>query len=593
MSLDCLKQMRPTPITHWQRLAATALLLVLGTLQATAMTMPTTTTAQQVTRKGKRTRPPREAEPTPPSEASESQQQIAALSRQVAELSQQLAALTAKSNEATEARRALAELEARVQAAEERALRAERSTLALRAELAQTGQVAKAAESKIESVTSTLKATQTGLKDTQAKLDKTAAQTAQAESTLKRIGPIRLSGDFRLRADAILRSSLAHPKPEQTALPHLQNIRLRYRLRLNLDTDVHSWVAVHSQLTTGPANNSLTMDQDFGATVVRHPFFISEAWVDFHPTKWLSLQGGRVREVFADNTRFLFDNDVRFNGFNERLTYKPAQPVAGLKSVELRAGQYIFTHPNLALVTPENLGPTGAKLGAIGRGAQMFHQGLLFNQQVSAQVSQQFVADIQLYRNPNQLQFASTEAGLPIVVQNNLGLVLSGPVTQGGNATTTPGGASYTARHYQVARLGYQLDYLGLGQREHPISFNLQVARNVGTGQRERDALLTSLSLGEVKKRGDQSFRYVFAIKGANSMLAQVTDSDLGTLTGVNIRTHHFRHEIGLGKGIEFQSLFFIQNVLRSSGQYPNFFVPFNAYTPRQYRIMEQLSFTF
>jgi hypothetical protein len=452
----------------------------------------------------------------------------------------------------------------------------------------------KAAETKIEGVSSTLKETQTNLKETQTKIDKVAAQATQSESAIRRLGPIRFSGDFRLRADAILRRALANPGPGEAALPHVQNVRARYRLRLNLDTDVNPWVSFHGQLTTGAQNNPLSLDQDFGAASTRHPFFISEAWIDFHPTKWFSIQGGRVQEVFADNSRFLFDDDVRFNGFNEKLVYTFDEPVAGFKSIELRAGQYIFTNPNVAIVTPGNLGPTGAKIGSTGRSAQMFHQGVLVNHRISDKASQQFGADIQLYRNPNQIQFASTPAGLPVLVQNGLGHAHSGPLPQGGHATTTPGGAIYSAPNFQLARITYRFDHRGFsrGDRDYPISFNLQLARNLGTGGRERDALLTALKVGNVKNRGDQAFLYVFAIKGANAMISQLADDDLGT-GGTNIRTHHFRYDIGLAKGIQLQSLFYVQNHLRNSGQYPNFFVPLNAFTPRQYRVQAQILFTF
>ncbi len=350
-----------------------------------------------------------------------------------------------------------------------------------------------------------------------------------------------------------------------------------------------------STTLTGAVNNPLTLDQDFGATVARHPFFINEAWIDVHPNKWLNLQGGRVQEVFADNSRFLFDDDLRFNGFNEKLVHTFDEPVVGIKSIEFRAGQYFFTNPNVAIVTPTNLGPTGAKIGSTGRAAQMFHQGLLVNQEVSRKVSHQFGADIQLYRNPNQILFSSTAAGLPVLIQNGLGLALSGPLPQGSNATTTPGGAIYSAPNFQVARFTYRLDYKGFskGDREYPISINLQLSRNLGTGQRERDALLASLKVGKVKNRWDQSFLYVYSRKGANALISQLSDDDLGTGAGVNIRTHHFRYDLGLAKGVQLQTLFYIQNALRNSGDYPNFFVPLNAYTPRQYRIQQQIVFIF
>ena len=105
--------------------------------------------------------------------------------------------------------------------------------------------------------------------------------------------------------------------------------------------------------------------------------------------------------------------------------------------------------------------------------------------------------------------------------------------------------------------------------------------------------MLAAAQVGRITKRGDTSFLYVFAIKGANSIISQVTDDDLGTGTGVNIRTSHFRFEYGLAKKVTFQSLVFIQEQLRNSGQFPKFFVPLGAFAPRTYRFQEQLLFSF
>ena len=136
-----------------------------------------------------------------------------------------------------------------------------------------------------------------------------AAQTPSLEDRIKKVegqvakvGPFRLSGDFRLRFDSILRKAENHPPAGFAALTHQQNIRARYRFRLNLDTDVNDKLKFHGQLTTGPANNPLTNDQDFGQTTTRHLFSINEAWIEYQPTKAINLQGGRVQEVFADNS---------------------------------------------------------------------------------------------------------------------------------------------------------------------------------------------------------------------------------------------------------------------------------------------------
>ena len=416
---------------------------------------------------------------------------------------------------------------------------------------------------------------------------------AKVENQALKIGPVRVSGDFRLRFDGIFRSAT---DPADPPLPHVQNARMRYRFRLNLDTDIHPNLSFHGQLATGPLNNALTLDQDFTSMTARHPLFISEAWIDYRPVKTLQLQAGRVVEIFADNSRFLFDDDIRFNGFNEKYVASFKSNGAHLTSLELRAGQYFLSTPNVAVITPGSpLARAGEVVGTAGRSANLFHQGVLANQTFNKRWNSQVGADIQIYRHPNQIQLASTADGVVLLVQPGLGITLSGPLTGTGTATTTAGGAMYTAPGFQVARLTYRLNYAGFTRGDHafPITFNFQAARNIATGLNERDAMLAALQVGRITKRGDTSFLYVFSIKGANAMISQVTDDDLGTGTGVNIRTNHFRFEYGITRKVTFQSLLYIQNSLRRSGQYPNFFVPIGDFAPTTYRLQQQLVFAF
>jgi hypothetical protein len=416
---------------------------------------------------------------------------------------------------------------------------------------------------------------------------------AKLEGQTLKIGPIRFSGDFRLRYDGTFRSATEPPDPP---LGNVQNSRARYRLRLNFDTDIHPNLSFHGQLATGPLNNPLSTNQDFTSITVRAPMSLSEAWIEYRPTKSVQLQGGRVQNVFADNSRFLFDDDVRFNGFNERYTASFKPNSARVSSLEFRAGQYILSTPNVAVIAPNSpLARAGEVVGTTGRSASLFHQGVLLNQTFNKTWSSQAGADMQIYTHPNQIQLASTNDGLVLLVQPGIGIALSGPLPGTGNATTTPGGVIYTAPGFQVLRLMYRLNHAGFTRDDHayPISFNLQFARNVATGLNERDAMLAALQVGRATKRGDMGFLYVFTIKGANSMISQVTDDDLGTGTGVNIRTNHFRFEYGLSRKVTFQSLFFVQKSLRRSGQFPNFFVPLGDFAPTTYRVQQQLVFTF
>jgi len=95
----------------------------------------------------------------------------------------------------------------------------------------------------------------------------------------------------------------------------LQNIRNRYRIRLNADNEL-SAVPLSHAASDRAHNNSLTYDQE--ATLARHPFSLTEAFVDFIPAR-NSRCARADEEVFADNMRFVWDDEIRFNGFKRML----------------------------------------------------------------------------------------------------------------------------------------------------------------------------------------------------------------------------------------------------------------------------------
>ncbi len=408
------------------------------------------------------------------------------------------------------------------------------------------------------------------------------------DGALKNLGGFKFGGDFRFRADAQLRSSNAIAGP-------LQNLRSRYRLRLNVDKELDPRFKLHFQLSTGSVNNAITNDQDFAATAIKHPFSIAEAYVDFHPSSKFALRGGRMEEIFADNMRFLWDDDVRFNGFQQIATIPVGANALGIKSVELRSGEYILSNPNVAILSSTSPFVTaGFTPGKKVRDANLFHPGFVVKGDLGTGWSHQFTSDIQVYRNPNQIQLASLANGFPVLISNGIGLALSGPVTGTGNATTTSGGAIYSAPNFQIARLAYRLERKGwkIGKREMPAYLDFQASRNIGTSKL-RDAVMASANLGAVKGFGDVRFLYQFAIKDANSLISQFTDDDLATGTGVNIKVHAVRFDLGLTRFLQWQNLLFIQDERRPSNPAQQFFVPLQRGASTNFRYLGQLAFTF
>ena len=60
-----------------------------------------------------------------------------------------------------------------------------------------------------------------------------------------------------------------------------------------------------------------------------------------------------MQESLPTTPRFLFDDDLRFNGFNERYTASFKPNGAYLSSLEFRAGQYILSTPNVAVIAAQ------------------------------------------------------------------------------------------------------------------------------------------------------------------------------------------------------------------------------------------------
>ncbi len=409
----------------------------------------------------------------------------------------------------------------------------------------------------------------------------------KVETVSNGLNGFKFSGDFRLRADVQARSGNAIAGP-------LQNIRGRYRLRLNIDKDIDPKFRFHFQLSTGPYNNQITNDQDFAGMAAKHPFSVSEAYVDFHPNSRISLRGGRMEEVFADNMRFLWDDDVRFNGFQQIATIPLASKT--FKSIEFRSGEYFLSNPNVPVAAASSPFVTAglSEPGQKVRDANLFHPGIVAVGDLGARWTHQAVADIQLYRNQNQVLLATTPTGFPAVINNSLGLMLSGPVPTVGNGTTTPGGAIYSANRYQVARVAYRISNRGIkfGKREMPFFLDVQTVRNVGSHQL-RDAIMASFNFGSVRQLGDMRFLYQYAIKDSNSIIAQFTDDDLGTGSTTNIAVHALRFDLGLTRSLQWQNLVFIQNARRANDPSQSFFVPVQRGANTTYRYLGQLAFIF
>jgi hypothetical protein len=411
----------------------------------------------------------------------------------------------------------------------------------------------------------------------------------RVDGLLRNLGGFRFSGDFRYRFDLQDRAA-------NSTAAALQNARSRYRARLNIDKDLlysdtsdRPLAHVHFQISTGPYNNPLTNDTDFNGFGTKAPFSLAEAYADFMPTKALTLRIGRTQEIFADNRQFIWDDDLRLNGFHE--TYRFARK-NGLFA-ELRAGQYILTNPNVQIV------PAGSPYLAAGYvqgqripSSDFFDQGVVLGSNLGKKWRVDFQAGYSTVREPNQIQLASTAAGQGLVTNAILGGTISSNLGATGNATATSGGAIYSAGGFDVIHYGGNLYYAGKSWMGHnmPFVLFLQGTHNkAATGQ--NNGYMLGASIGQAAKLGDIQFQYAYFYKPANAFVSQFTDDDVGTGTGVNIKDNTLRVNFGIARWLAWENRLFLQRGISRNGA--NFFVPLQQGYNLTIRYQSQFAFTF
>jgi hypothetical protein len=289
----------------------------------------------------------------------------------------------------------------------------------------------------------------------------------------------------------------------------------------------------------------------------------------------------------------LWDDDVRFEGFSAITRIPLPQNALGFQSFELRGGVYFLASPNIQILPANSpLVAAGFDPGQKVRDAMLYHPGFIVKAALGSKWDYSISADMQIYHNANLIQVASTAAGFPVYVNGALGITLSGPLTGTGTATTTPGGPAYAANHFQIARVAYRIQRKGIkvGDREMPLWFDLQGSKNTGTGA-QRYGYMASANVGQVKRFGDVRLLYQYGYKEANSLISQFTDDDLGSGSGVNIRVHAVRFDLGITRFLQWQNLLFIQNEISNNST--NFFVPLPRGAETTYRYLGQLAFSF
>jgi len=184
-------------------------------------------------------------------------------------------------------------------------------------------------------------------------------QSAQIDDRLKKveaglagIGPVKFSGDIRLRSESFfgLTNTLASGSTPGALGNELSpRHRMRFRARLAIRGTIGDEFDWGLRLATGSFADNISTNQTLTDFFNRKPFGLDQAFVTYKPRRvpGLRLQGGKFEPPWAF-TEMTLDNDVMVDGFNE--SYSRAFKNSVVKDVTFVAWQLPMLERNSAFV---------------------------------------------------------------------------------------------------------------------------------------------------------------------------------------------------------------------------------------------------
>jgi Putative porin len=139
------------------------------------------------------------------------------------------------------------------------------------------------------------------------------------ENSLKKVGPLSFSGDFRLRDEPFF----GGPADES----QVRN-RLRFRLRFNANAKLNDDISGGFSLASGDINDPISTNQTTNQFFTRKTVGIDKAFITYNPHyfKALTLTGGKFAYPWY-NTELTWDKDLNPEGVAQTLAFDLKTPV--------------------------------------------------------------------------------------------------------------------------------------------------------------------------------------------------------------------------------------------------------------------------
>jgi hypothetical protein len=166
------------------------------------------------------------------------------------------------------------------------------------------------------------------------------------ERQLKRLGPIAISGDIRVREEPFFNG----PPDGST-----DRARASFRARLNFLADLGEQFQAGMSLASGDVNNPISTTQTMGVFYTRKAFALDQAFVNYKPTgfKPLTLTAGKFRYPWY-NTELTWDKDLNPEGAAETFAF-PLENTGALTRVAVVGFQLPFAEVAYNSPTTKNI----------------------------------------------------------------------------------------------------------------------------------------------------------------------------------------------------------------------------------------------
>ena len=397
----------------------------------------------------------------------------------------------------------------------------------------------------------------------------------KVEARVADIGPVKFSGDIRLRSESFfgLSNSLANgDNPAVLGNDLSPRHRLRVRARLAMRGSIGDEFEWGLRVATGSFSDNISTNQTLTDFYNRKPFGLDQAFVSYKPSRvpGFRLQGGKFERPWAA-TELTIDSDLMIEGLNE--TYTRRFKDSRLKEIALVAWQSPFLERNSAFVRNSNGTVNIEQSRRGGRdlalyGAQV-RSRFEFNPKVALNLAiadlffsgTQFISPVQVFGAQLQLPLTITIPASGSNPAQTITALVSIPrellVAGAGNLGVTTASNNATNRDGRLSSGFNLVDMLARLELKYskrwPVTLTFDFVTNTQTRDvitagpggedliipnHENNGFWGEVQIGQARSRGDLQFGYTFMRIEKDAVLTPFNMSDITQQS--DMRGHRF-----------------------------------------------------